>query len=49
MNIIFEKSVNGRKGISLPKLDVPKKENIIPEEYIRQDNNLPELSWSLDP
>ena len=42
MKLIFEKSVKGRKGISLPELDVPKTE--IPVELIRDDNNLPELS-----
>jgi len=44
MKLIFEKSVEGRKGISLPELDVPKKENLIQNELIREDNNLPELS-----
>jgi len=44
MKLLFEKSVKGRKGISLLKLDVPKKENLIPEGLIREDINLPELS-----
>ena len=30
MDLIFEKSKPGRKGISLPKLDVPKKEILRP-------------------
>jgi len=44
MQLIFEKTIKGRKGTSLPELDVPKKENLIPKELIRESNNLPELS-----
>ncbi|WP_320035555.1 aminomethyl-transferring glycine dehydrogenase subunit GcvPB [Halarcobacter sp.] len=40
---IFEKSQGGRKGISLPKLDVPKSE--IKKEFTRENKaQLPELS-----
>ncbi len=44
--LIFEYSQPGRKGYTLPKLDVPeaKPEDSIPKEYLRTDNNLPELS-----
>jgi len=44
MKLIFEKSVKGRKGISLPRLDIPKKEGLIPKEFVREGINLPELS-----
>lgn len=44
MKLIFEKSNMGRKAISLPELDVPKKDNILSAELIRESNNLPELS-----
>lgn len=44
MKLIFEKSVEGRKGINLPPLDVPKIDNLIPKELLRGKNNLPELS-----
>lgn len=44
MKLIFEKSVKGRKGIQLPKLDVPLQANLIPEEYVRQELELPEVS-----
>ncbi len=43
MDLIFEKSKPGRKGASLPELDVPKKE-ILPKELLRQKINLPEVS-----
>lgn len=42
--LIFEYSVKGRKGWTLPKLDVKPDTDLIPEEYLRKDNNLPELS-----
>ena len=45
--LIFEKSVPGRVGYSLPKLDVPQSslENLIPTEYLRDEEpNLPEVS-----
>jgi len=42
--LIFEKSVQGRIGVSLPELEVPKSELKIPENYLRQELNLPELS-----
>jgi len=43
MKLIFEKSIAGRKGVSLPELDVEKKE-VIPQALLRENNNLPELS-----
>lgn len=45
-NLIFEKSVVGRKGYTLPKLDVPiSAEGVIPSKYLRQnDALLPEVS-----
>jgi glycine dehydrogenase subunit 2 len=45
--LIFEKGARGRKGYSLPKLDVErvKKEEIWPGEFIRQDlQGFPEMS-----
>jgi glycine dehydrogenase subunit 2 len=44
MKLIFEKSIKGRKCISLPELDVPKKYGIIPKNTLRIDINLPEVS-----
>ncbi|MBI2653139.1 aminomethyl-transferring glycine dehydrogenase subunit GcvPB [Candidatus Woesearchaeota archaeon] len=44
MKLIFEKSVRGRKAVELPKLDVPLQANLIPEEYVRQELELPEVS-----
>ena len=42
-NLIFEKSVKGRKGYTLPALDVPKI-NSIPSQYFRKiDAELPEV------
>lgn len=45
-NLIFEKSVLGRKGYTLPKLDVPiHTEGVIPSKYLRKDDaRLPEVS-----
>lgn len=43
MDLIFQKSKPGRKGVSLPKLDVPKQE-IIPKYLLRESIKLPELS-----
>ncbi len=44
MNLLFEKSIAGRKGISLPKSDVPVKGEI-PSSYRRKrENYWPELS-----
>jgi glycine cleavage system P protein (glycine dehydrogenase) subunit 2 len=46
-SLIFEKSVSGRKGYSLPDLDVPEVPlaELIPVEYIRKDPPLlPEMS-----
>jgi glycine dehydrogenase subunit 2 len=44
--LIFEYSKPGRKGYTLPKIDVPevKPGDSIPNEYLRQDSALPELS-----
>ncbi|MEK6984086.1 MAG: aminomethyl-transferring glycine dehydrogenase subunit GcvPB [Nanoarchaeota archaeon] len=44
MKLIFEKSVKGRKAVELPKLDVPLQANLIPEECVRQELELPEVS-----
>ena len=46
MKLIFEKSKKGRKGYRLPKLDVEEVnlEKLIPQEYMREELNLPELS-----
>jgi len=45
--LIFEKSVPGRVGYSLPELDVPEKdlEDLIPAEYLREkEPELPEIT-----
>ena len=44
MQLIFEKSKPGRKGCSLPSLDVPKKEGLISQDMLRKTIELPELS-----
>ena len=44
--LIFEKSVPGRKGYSLPALDVPAQDldSLIPQNYLREkDAELPEV------
>ena len=45
-NLIFEKSTSGRKGYSLPELDIPpqKLEDLIPQELLRKNLELPEIS-----
>jgi glycine dehydrogenase subunit 2 len=42
--LIFNFSKPGRKGYTLPKLDVDIKFNDIPESELRKDNKLPEVS-----
>ena len=44
MDLIFQKSKPGRKGYSLPELDVPKKEDLIEKGFLRNELNLPEIS-----
>jgi len=46
MELIFEKSVRGRRGYRLPACDVPevKPEEVLPEEYLREELPLPEVS-----
>jgi glycine dehydrogenase subunit 2 len=47
--LLIEKSKNGRKGYTLPKLDVEEitSQNLIKNEYLRKENpNLPEVSES---
>ena len=44
MQLIFEKNKKGKKGTTLPSLDVPEKTNLIPKDLVRTSNNLPELS-----
>jgi glycine dehydrogenase subunit 2 len=41
---IFEKGSRGRVGLSLPRSEVPETDLGIPEEFLRGDLNLPELS-----
>ena len=43
LKLIFEKSVEGRTGASLPELDVPMKQ-VLGNELIREDLLLPEVS-----
>lgn len=42
--LIFEYSSKGRKGYTLPKLDVDLEDYQIPASELRKDNNLPEVS-----
>ncbi len=44
MSIIFEKSIKGRRGVTLPKSDVPKAEEISSKYLRKNDLNLCELS-----
>ncbi len=44
MKTIFEKSISGRMGVSLPDIEVPQSAFTIPNSYLREDLNLPELS-----
>ncbi|MGQ9513645.1 MAG: aminomethyl-transferring glycine dehydrogenase subunit GcvPB [Thermoproteota archaeon] len=44
MKLIFEISVEGREGASLPELDVPEQELGIPEKKLRRSISLPEVS-----
>lgn len=44
MQLIFEKTKKGRCAAALPELDVPARENIIPDHMLRSDIDLPEVS-----
>lgn len=44
MKLIFEKSVKGRKAVQLPKMDVPEERFLLPNEMLRQELDLPEVS-----
>jgi glycine dehydrogenase subunit 2 len=44
MTLLFEESAGGRRGVSLPKRDVP--ESPVPENLLRNSLELPELSES---
>jgi len=44
MELIFEKSVEGRKAVQLPELDVPFQKEILPQDAMRKDLELPEVS-----
>jgi len=44
MQLIFEKSVRGRIGASLPESDVPERRNLIDKELVREELELPEVS-----
>jgi glycine dehydrogenase subunit 2 len=44
MQLIFEKSHKGRRAVQLPHLDVPLQANLIPENYLRHELDLPEVS-----
>jgi len=46
MELIFERSRKGRKGYRLPELDVERvnPEEVLPEKYLREELELPELS-----
>src|SRR3989339_291566 len=42
--LLFEISKPGKKGAEIPELDVPKQENLIPKEFLREGIGLPELN-----
>ncbi len=43
--LIYQKSISGRQAVTVPKLDVEKKNDLIPSEYVRaQAPALPEVS-----
>ena len=44
MKLIFETSKENHRTDYLPNLDIPKKENLLPDELLRKSNNLPELN-----
>ncbi len=44
MQLIFEKSRDGRCAVSFPELDVPMINDLIPEELVRDKLDLPEVS-----
>ncbi|HLC96868.1 MAG TPA: aminomethyl-transferring glycine dehydrogenase subunit GcvPB [Candidatus Nanoarchaeia archaeon] len=44
MKLLFEKSIPGRKGVSLPLMDVPVQQDLMPKTLLRKSNQLPELS-----
>lgn len=44
MKLIFELSVQGREGASLPELDIPEQDLGIPTAQLRHDIQLPEVS-----
>ncbi len=45
MRLIFEKSKKGKKGVTLPRCDIPEKKNIIPEKFLRKkEMRLPQLT-----
>ena len=44
MKTIFEKSVKGRSGVTFPVLDIPQEDLGIPDSYLRENLDLPELS-----
>ncbi len=44
MKLIFEKSREGRCGVSLPELDVPLRKGLLDSELVRDELDLPEVS-----
>ena len=46
MELLFEKSEKGKRGYRLPELDVERVDpsEVVPQTYLREDLNLPELS-----
>jgi hypothetical protein len=42
--LIFEKGSPGRRAMELPDLDVPRKDGLVPNEFLRQRLDLPELA-----
>lgn len=44
VRLIFDESKSGRKGYSLPELDIPAKTGLIPDKFLRKEApNLPEV------
>ncbi|MAG91824.1 glycine dehydrogenase (aminomethyl-transferring) [Candidatus Woesearchaeota archaeon] len=44
MKLIFEISKKGRKAVQFPELDVPEQENLLPQDLLRGELELPEVS-----
>lgn len=44
MKLIFEKSVPGRCAVALPEMDVPVRDSLLPEDFVDETSELPEVA-----